>query len=202
MLTCVDPDDASRLAVENEDSTQGALFRRRFRVPYVLFAQIVALARPWFNSVNKVNNVEAVALELKVKHPPVHVLTPLACAPHANRCDAHSFSHHTRIRVPQVLGVLRVLARGAAFDDIAECTNTSEEIHRLFFAKFVVKFACTLWPQWCSPPEDPTSAEGTHAPRHRRTRMHTPGIHLCIHVHAHTHARSIVWSMRLEGLLF
>ena len=41
----------------------------------------------------------------------------------------------------KVLGVLRVLGKAYCFDGIGELCNTDAEIHRMFFHKFVVKFA-------------------------------------------------------------
>jgi hypothetical protein len=40
----------------------------------------------------------------------------------------------------KILGVLRVLARGVCFDEVAEYCNTKPEIHRVFFHLFCIKF--------------------------------------------------------------
>jgi hypothetical protein len=52
----------------------------------------------------------------------------------------------------KVLGVLRVLGRAVCFDSVGECTNTHKEIHRVFFHKFVQRFALELEPLWIRMP--------------------------------------------------
>jgi len=42
-----------------------------------------------------------------------------------------------------VLGALRYLGRGWTFDDIEECTAVSQEVHRVFFGKFI-EFSSTV----------------------------------------------------------
>eukprot|EP00804_Cyclotella_cryptica_P015709 CCRYP_019516-RA/>CCRYP_019516-RA protein AED:0.25 eAED:0.25 QI:0/0/0/1/1/1/2/0/275 len=42
-----------------------------------------------------------------------------------------------------VLGALRYLGRGWTFDDIEECTAVSQEVHRVFFGKFI-EFGSTV----------------------------------------------------------
>ena len=52
----------------------------------------------------------------------------------------------------KVLGVLRVLGRAYCFDSVGECTNTHKEIHRVFFHKFVQRFALELETLWIRMP--------------------------------------------------
>jgi hypothetical protein len=54
----------------------------------------------------------------------------------------------------KVLGFLRVLGRGWAFDDVAEATDMSEETHRRFFHEFAKKFAEDQFEHWVHPPRD------------------------------------------------
>ena len=46
-----------------------------------------------------------------------------------------------------ILGALRYLGRGWTFDDLEEATGVSEEVHRLFFHKFVAACANKLFPE-------------------------------------------------------
>jgi len=46
----------------------------------------------------------------------------------------------------KILGVLSVLGRGVSFDQIAECTHSSEDIHRVFFHRFVKLYATEILP--------------------------------------------------------
>lgn len=77
-------------------------------------------------------------------------------------CASTTFNAHicTLTSLPQVLGVLAVLARGPCFDQIAELTNTGAEVHRKFFLVFVKKFPADQWRDWCTPPEDPSQDAG------------------------------------------
>jgi hypothetical protein len=52
----------------------------------------------------------------------------------------------------KVLGVFRVLGRAYCFDSVGELCNTDAEIHRVFFHKFVKKFATELQDQWIRMP--------------------------------------------------
>jgi hypothetical protein len=75
--------------------------------------------------------------------------------PGAGRPDASG-----RLGVPLlllVLGALRYLGRNGTFDCISEATNCSEEVHRVFFSKFVKACAANLYPLHVYPPR--TSAE-------------------------------------------
>ena len=103
----------------------GKLFRRRFRVPYTFYKDLVETARPWFPTCTDAIGRECIPLELKI------------------------------------LGVLRILGRGAIFDDVAEATFMSEETMRTFFYSFVHKFRCEMQKQWIHAPE--TEAEITSA---------------------------------------
>lgn len=52
-----------------------------------------------------------------------------------------------------ILGTLRVLGRNAMFDDVAEATNISEEVHRNFFRKFVLRWSLSKYPELVRAPE-------------------------------------------------
>lgn len=80
-------------------------FRRRFRLPFKAYQQLVRDAREgaWF--------------------------------PNTERKDACGIPG-TPLEL-LVLGALRYLGRGWTFDDIAEATGVSEEVHRTFFVNFV-----------------------------------------------------------------
>ena len=88
-------------------------FRRRFRVPYQSFLELVedAYANDWFPRWTRRRR------EGK-KQAPLELL---------------------------LLGSLRYLGRGFTFDDCEECTAISEEIHRVFFHKFIELGSTTLF---------------------------------------------------------
>lgn len=52
----------------------------------------------------------------------------------------------------KILGALRVLGRAHVFDDIAECTNTDEEVHRTFFHSFVKVYSTKYVPLFINMP--------------------------------------------------
>jgi len=54
----------------------------------------------------------------------------------------------------KILGVLRVLGRGVCFDDVAELTNaTTQEVHRVFFHKFIRVYAEEYFKDWVKMPK-------------------------------------------------
>ena len=101
----------------------GKLFRRRFRLPWQAFKEIVCMHREEhdFNEGPDAVGRPCVPIELKI------------------------------------LGVLRVLGRGYTFDDVAEHVVSGEEIHRVFFIKFVDVYASKYVDRWVAAPK--TSAE-------------------------------------------
>ena len=104
-------------------SKYGKQFRRRFRLPWQAFKDIVNLHREEhdFHEGRDAVGRPCVPLELKI------------------------------------LGVLRVLGRGYTFDDVAEFVVSGEEIHRVFFYKFIEVYASKYVDLWVTAPK--TSAE-------------------------------------------
>jgi hypothetical protein len=52
-----------------------------------------------------------------------------------------------------VLATFRILGRGWTFDCAAEATFISEDVIRLFFHKFVKRYAAEIYPEVCKSPE-------------------------------------------------
>lgn len=52
----------------------------------------------------------------------------------------------------KLMGWLRVLGRGSCFDDIAELTNASEEVHRVFFHRMCKLYRQHFYPKFVSMP--------------------------------------------------
>lgn len=106
-------------------------FRRRFRMPYDSYLQLVEDAREydWFPrwTGKDCTGKESSPLELLI------------------------------------LGALRYLGRGFTFDDIEEATAVSEEIHRVFFHKFILIGSTVLFDKYVVTPVDVEEA---------RTHMH------------------------------
>ena len=106
--------------VADPDSRDGKYFRRRFRVPYILFTAIVdvAIGDRWFPG------------EFEVDGRGV-----------ANATGERGASLHVKI-----LSVLRVLGRGDCFDDCFDGSNCSESSLSVWFHKFmrvfVERFVC------------------------------------------------------------
>ena len=90
-------------------------FRRRFRMPYVSFQELLSLVKEdsdcfgaWISGVDCTGRMSS----------PVELL---------------------------LLGTLRYLGRGFTFDDCEECTNISEETHRRFFHSFIMFGSTVLY---------------------------------------------------------
>eukprot|EP00804_Cyclotella_cryptica_P028824 CCRYP_019719-RA/>CCRYP_019719-RA protein AED:0.29 eAED:0.29 QI:0/0/0/1/0/0.5/2/0/232 len=64
-----------------------------------------------------------------------------------SRSYQRSAKHPTCLRATPIellfLGSLRYLGRGWTFDDVEECTAVSQEVHRIFFGRFI-EFASTV----------------------------------------------------------
>jgi hypothetical protein len=106
--------------VADPDSRDGKYFRRRFRVPYILFTTIVdvAIGDGWFPGDFEVDGRGV-----------------------ANATGERGASLHVKI-----LSVLRVLGRGDCFDDCFDGSNCSESSLSVWFHKFmrvfVERFVC------------------------------------------------------------
>ena len=99
-------------------SKQGKEFRRKFRVPYPVFAKVI------------VSECE--------------------------RLNVFEVKDYTRVRVPteiKVLCCLRILARGAYQDDIAEMANCFRSSVHTFFRQFLKNFTPSFYEQYVTPPK-------------------------------------------------
>ena len=74
-----------------------------------------------------------------------------------------------------LLGVLRYLGRRYTFDDLEESTSISEEVHRVFFHKFIYWGSTFLYSEFVT---HPVSA-GEELDFHKK-EMDTCGLHGCI----------------------
>ena len=103
-----------------EDSAFLKKFRRRFRLPYSSFLQLVEDAKEgnWFP---RWMGKDAAGK----KSSPLELL---------------------------ILGALRYLGRGWTFDDLEECTGISEEVHRVFFHKFIEVGSTILYDKYVVTP--------------------------------------------------
>ena len=63
-----------------------------------------------------------------------------------------------------ILGALRVLGRGALFDDCAEMSNLSETTHREFFKEFVEHWSVHKYPNLVQAPTTQAEFERCQAP--------------------------------------
>jgi hypothetical protein len=53
-----------------------------------------------------------------------------------------------------ILGAFRYLGRGLTFDDLEESTAISEEVHRVFFHKFIEVGSTILYDRWVKAPHN------------------------------------------------
>lgn len=109
--------------VKDPSHRDGKLFRLRFRVPFNVFDKLLFLCR-----------------EGPLKDHFLQRDTDVA----------------GRAAVPielKLLGVLRVLGRGSCFDSVAELTGTDDEVHRVFFHKFIGVFVSELFHVYVCPPK-------------------------------------------------
>ena len=115
-----DPNPEHLAELLDPETPRAKLFRRRFRLPYVVYQEILRYVRDkkWFSEGTDAFKRPCAPLELKM------------------------------------LGYLRVIGRGWAFDDVAEATEISEETHRLFFHKFSRLFSEALFDVWVRGPKD------------------------------------------------
>jgi hypothetical protein len=105
--------------VEDDDSSTGRLFRRRFRVPWSIYCKIVQMCKD-----KDIFGVRA-----------------------RDRCDQETIPVELR-----VLGVLRILGRGAVFDDIAELSGMSESSALRSFKMFCMNFSRTYYHEYVQVP--------------------------------------------------
>lgn len=105
----------------------GKTFRRRFRVPFVIFEKILSLCESAksFEDETKLLFAKAEIDCCGQETVPISLL---------------------------ILGCLRILGRGMCMDGINELTNISMEVHRVFFHKFCFYFANKLFDVYCGPP--------------------------------------------------
>lgn len=122
MLDC---NDANMNTIHDESSRDGKYFRRRFRMPYSLFKDLISamLEEKWFP-----------------KYGPAGE-GPL---------DA-SKTRGASLQV-KVLSVLRVLGRGVVFDECFDGSGCGEESIRTFFHSFVAVFSARLFSGIVKPP--------------------------------------------------
>ena len=122
----LDSNDAMLNSIHDESSRDGMYFRRRFRVPYSLFKDMVSamLEEKWFPKYGP--NCEG----------------PL---------DA-SKNRGASLQV-KVLSVLRVLGRGVVFDECYDGSGCGEESIRVFFHSFVAVFSQRLFAGIIKPPK-------------------------------------------------
>ena len=107
-------------STQDASSRDGKRFRRRFRMPFPMFCEIVALWTSWFpKAKTDVGKRASVPVELLI------------------------------------LGVLRILGRGAFYDDVAEIIGCSEETVRTFFLKFCHEFSSRLFHEYVRSPTLP-----------------------------------------------
>ena len=97
------------------DSRPGKLFRRRFRVPWVLFSKLLELCR-------------------------THALF----GPHADDATDCTGIPYCPIEL-KLMGVLRMLGRAWICDDVAEATGMGESTVRLAFRTFTENFVAALY---------------------------------------------------------
>lgn len=99
-------------------SRKGQDFRRKFRVPYEFFLDLVSTVRSlrWFTEAPDCAGRPAQPLPLKI------------------------------------LAVLRVLGCNTYFHLLTELTGISEEVHRVFFKKFIHLYATEIFPEACAFP--------------------------------------------------
>ena len=97
------------LAPRADDAGWLNKFRRRFRSPYLAYAQLVAIVR-------SVDSTKYFSRWTIRKHKCTKEQSPVELL---------------------VLGALRYLGRGWTFDDLEEATGIGEETHRVFFHKFL-----------------------------------------------------------------
>ena len=111
-----------------DDSRFHQKFRRRFRLPYSSFLDLVEDAREgnWFP---RWTGKDATGKESS----PLELL---------------------------ILGAFRYLGRGFTFDDLEECTAISEEVHRVFFHKFITIGSTILYDKYVSAPLTNEDVEG------------------------------------------
>jgi hypothetical protein len=124
--------------IQDEQSRDGRYFRRRFRMPYILFQALIKLIldEQWFTGFG-------------------------ADGRGRKDCTGNlGASLHVK-----VLSVLRVLGRGVTFDECYDGSGCGEESTRSFFHLFVAQFAQRLYPHVCNPPrsvEDITLATSSY----------------------------------------
>ena len=123
MLDC---NDAMLNSIHDESSRDGMYFRRRFRVPYSLFKDMVSamLEEQWFPKYGP--NGEGPLDASKTRGASLQV---------------------------KVLSVLRVLGRGVVFDECYDGSGCGEESIRVFFHSFVAVFSQRLFAGIIKPPK-------------------------------------------------
>ena len=130
------------------NSAAGKLFRRRFRVTWHTYQEMVADANDcpdfarWHDGKCDFFGTPCTPLMRIVFLVRFHALTLRFQQTNIPNCLAC----HNQLQALLVLGSLRILGRGVVFDDIADFTGVSEHVVRDFFFAFIehwstVKFA-------------------------------------------------------------
>jgi hypothetical protein len=117
-------------SIKDPTKQEGQLFRRRFRVPYPIYEDLLNIC----NNSDELGKKQAIDC-CGFPSVPISIL---------------------------LLGTLRILGRGITFDGVAELSNVSEEVHRVFFHKFIEYFASKeVFSKYVYPPQN--SEELDHA---------------------------------------
>jgi len=124
----LDMNDKGGNSIHDEKSNDGKYFRRRFRMPYILFKVLIReiLRDKWFQGFGPNGEGRMGAIKLET-------------------------NRGASLQV-MVLSVLRILGRGTAFDECYDGSGCREESIRVFFHKFCPKFVEKLMPSIVRPP--------------------------------------------------
>ena len=130
------------LEVLDPSSTAAKCFRRRFRVPFPVYEEILTFA----SEAEPIGSGKTITIIHKPYFRSWHCLDykmyPISCAGIPG------------IPLPlQILSVLRVLGRGTCFDGIEEITGGSAEAHRVFFHDFCRRFSKRFYSTYVHIPE-------------------------------------------------
>jgi hypothetical protein len=133
-------------------------FRCRFRLPYDKFVELVAIAK-------------------EATDDKGNLYFRLWMSADMTGCESSPLEL-------MILGALRYLGRGWAFDDIEEATAISEEVHRVFFHVFVKFGSEFLYNMWAKAPTTQDDVDGhVH-------EMRMAGMNGCV---GSTDATHIIW---------
>jgi hypothetical protein len=124
----LDMNDKGGNSIHDEKSNDGKYFRRRFRMPYILFKVLIRemLRDEWFTGFGPNGEGRMGAINLET-------------------------NRGASLQV-MVLSVLRILGRGTAFDECYDGSGCREESIRVFFHKFCPKFVEKLMGSIVRPP--------------------------------------------------